>query len=146
MTQLCLHIIVSQGDLLNCTCKMLLKQRSQLSGNKNFILTTTPPGPRKQWFPFALTDPALFHATLLIAASHIAGSKRSRPSSAYFQHRGEVIQIVSDRISNGFEAASDGTVGAISMLLVTDVNLPHPSLSSVDRNVNTLCIEHVRPP
>ena len=99
-----------------------------LSGNKNFITTTTPPGPRKEWFPFALTDPALFHAILSIAAAHIAGLKRSRPSFAYFQHRGEVIRIVSERISSGYKASDDATIGAISILLITDVKFTHPLL------------------
>jgi len=92
-----------------------------LPGHTIFVNTTTPPGPRKRWFPSSIADPALFHGIMHISAAHIAGSQRKRPSPAYFQHRGEVIRLINRRITYNHNATSDGTISAISCLLVSDV-------------------------
>jgi hypothetical protein len=99
-----------------------------LPGNTVFVNTTTPPGPRKRWFPSSIADPALFHGIMHISASHIAGSQHKRPSAAYFQHRGEVIRLVNERITHNHNATSDGTISAIACLLVSDVcqSIPEP--------------------
>jgi hypothetical protein len=56
-----------------------------------------------------------------ISAAHIAGSQRSKPSTAYFQHRGELIRLVNKRITYYDNATSDGTISAIACLLISDV-------------------------
>jgi len=111
------------------------------SGNTVFINLTTPPGPRKRWFPSSIGDPVFFHGIMHISASHIAGAKRSRPSQAYFQHRGEVIRLINKRITCGQNATSDGTICAIACLLISDVCVL--SLWVHRKFTKRSCIEHV---
>jgi hypothetical protein len=92
------------------------------SGNTVFIHKTTPPGPRRQWFPLAVQDTVLFHAIIVTSAADMAGVAKSRPPVAFFYHRGEVIRLVRKSILHAQTATSDGTIGAIACLLVTDVN------------------------
>jgi hypothetical protein len=102
---------------------LLVRYALTLPGHTVFVNTTTPPGPRKRWFPSSIGDPALFHGIMHISASHLAASRRSRPSAAYFQHRGEVIRLVNKRITHDQDATSDGTISAIACLLISDVCL-----------------------
>lgn len=90
--------------------------------NTVFAKTTTPPGNRGLWFSFALTDPALFHTTLFISASHLSASQKKPALPAFFQHRGEVIRIVNNRLRKSTAAAAtDGTIGAVAGLSIADV-------------------------
>lgn len=90
--------------------------------NTVFVNTTTPPGNRRHWFSYALNDPALFHTTLFISASHITAMRKVAILPAFFKHRGEVIRIVNDRLrKDEAAAATDGTIGAVAGLMVTDV-------------------------
>jgi len=90
--------------------------------NTVFALTTIPPGPRKEWFSFALSDVVLLHGTLLVSAWHLAVLHKRPMSKAYYLHRGEAIRLVNKRLPDSIMAANDGTIGAIACLLITDVS------------------------
>lgn len=119
-----LHIIVCTPKItVHPYAFLAVRYALTLPGHTIFVNTTTPPGPRKRWFPSSIGDPALFHGIMHISAAHLAASQRSRPSSAYFQHRGEIIRLVNKRITYDQDATSDGTIGAIACLLISDVCL-----------------------
>lgn len=76
-------------------------------------------------FAWAMSDAALLHATLVLAAKHwifLGGSRRLIESTLY-QHKTETIRLVNERLADPVAAISDGTVGAVSILIFVEVSL-----------------------
>jgi hypothetical protein len=73
-------------------------------------------------FAWAVSDAALLHATLVLAAKHwifLGGSKRLIESTLY-QHKTKAIRLVNERLADPVAALADGTVGAVGVLVFVE--------------------------
>ena len=76
-----------------------------------------------QWFKHALSDPACYHGTLFLSAAHkalLTGTEKSLPLEV-FQHKGEAIRIVNERLTDLKSGLEDGTIAAIACLAAFEV-------------------------
>ncbi|KAF8856520.1 hypothetical protein BDZ45DRAFT_594134 [Acephala macrosclerotiorum] len=69
-----------------------------------------------EWFHFATTDPAMFHAILYAAAVWLALAEGRRESKDTIHHRNQVMAIVQQRLGDSTHFNADSTLGAISCL------------------------------
>jgi hypothetical protein len=77
-----------------------------------------------EWFRNALSDSACFHGTLFLSAAHkalLTGTEDSLPVEC-FQHKGEVIRIINERLSDPKRRVTDGTIAAIACLAAFEVS------------------------
>ncbi|KAL3489224.1 hypothetical protein BJX62DRAFT_209763 [Aspergillus germanicus] len=75
------------------------------------------------WIRGAITDPALFHATLYAGASHFDLSRGERQSSITLYHQAEAIRLINERLSDPESAVDDRTLIAVTPLaLFADLN------------------------
>jgi hypothetical protein len=98
--------------------------RTYLTISDGIVLkeTVTSPGPRKEWFPFTVTNPAFFHAVIGSTASLLAYAKRAEADNVeYFYHRGQAISLVNKAISNG-EAATEDVFATVACFIQQDVS------------------------
>ena len=80
-----------------------------------------------EWFRNALSDPACFYGTLFLSAAHkalLTGTEDSL-SVECFQHKGEAIRIVNERLSDP-RRLTDGTIAAIACLAASEVGFRSP--------------------
>jgi Fungal specific transcription factor domain len=82
-----------------------------------------PIAPKAGWFSIAITDAALFHATLWHSALHygiVHGKGNNNVDALY--HRGKALSIIGERVGKE-ESCSDGTIGTVlCMLLLANLN------------------------
>lgn len=74
-------------------------------------------------FTWAISDGALLSASLVLAAKHwsgLRGSKRLIESTLYHL-KTQAIRLVNERLSDPVAAVSDGTVGAVGVLVLMEV-------------------------
>ena len=90
--------------------------------NTQFIRTFTAPGPRNQWFPKALVDPAFYHSLMMISAGNVAGLQGKPAPQSFWYHRGEAIRQINARLTQIELAASDHTIATIAVLSIADVS------------------------
>ena len=77
--------------------------------------------PEGKWMSVAISDPAMFHATLCIVALHKVQTRGGPPqSNSYFWHRGEAMRLISQNLADPETATSDATIGAVSILSASD--------------------------
>ncbi|KFX91873.1 hypothetical protein V490_05680 [Pseudogymnoascus sp. VKM F-3557] len=79
-----------------------------------FIHSNMAVNPKKKWLGYAITDPALLHATLIHSALHISLLTNTAPSSDVFLHNGMAIRSINQRL--GDTIISDTMIAAISCL------------------------------
>jgi hypothetical protein len=76
-----------------------------------------------EWFKNALSDPACYHGTLFLSAAHrvvFSGSGDPLPLEC-FQHKGEAIRIINERLGDPSHRVTDGTIAAIACLAAFEV-------------------------
>ena len=77
--------------------------------------------PEGKWMSVAISDPAMFHATLCLVALHKVQTRGEPPqSNSYFWHRGEAMRLISQNLADPEIATSDATIGAVSILSASD--------------------------
>ena len=85
--------------------------------------------PEGKWMSVAISDPAMFHATLCLVALHKAQTRGGPPqSNSYFWQRGEAMRLISQSLADPDKAISDATIGAVAILSASDnsVSLSFP--------------------
>jgi hypothetical protein len=95
--------------------------------------------PESIWFNYAITDPALFHGTMLHSAAHNAMLYGNTDLADPIQMKWEATRLVNQRLSDPVLSISDVTMGAVVCLVLFEVRfLPAP------RRMEThLCIESI---
>ena len=76
--------------------------------------------PEGMWMSVAVSDPAMFHATLCVVALHKFQTRGGPQASSYFWHRGEAIRLISQNLADPEQATSDATIGAVALLSAAD--------------------------
>ena len=76
--------------------------------------------PEGTWMSVAITDPAVFHATLCRVALHKFQTRGGPQASSYFWHRGEAMRLISQNLADPGQANSDATIGAVAVLSTAD--------------------------
>lgn len=76
-----------------------------------------------EWFHFAVTDAAMFHAMLYAAAMYLALLKGSSESRDTIYHQTQTISIVQRRLNASQQQFEDATLGAISCLAIGGVGV-----------------------
>ena len=73
------------------------------------------------WIPYAMTDPALFLATLNFAAAHLDILWGRWNSSSTLARKIQTTRLVNARLQNKTEALSNETIGSVAVLAATEV-------------------------
>jgi hypothetical protein len=84
---------------------------------------TSNPLKSQEWFHFAATDEAMFHAVLYAAAVYLAlllGRRESRDTIYYLT---QTISILQKRLNASKQQFDDSTLGAISCLALGEVRV-----------------------
>ena len=76
--------------------------------------------PEGKWISVAISDPAMFHATLCRVALHKVQTRGGPQANSYFWHRGEAIRLISQNLADPGQATSDATIGAVALLSASD--------------------------
>ena len=76
--------------------------------------------PEGKWMSVAISDPAMFHATLCLVALHKIQTYGGPQANAYFWHRGEAMRLISHNLADLGQATSDATIGAVAILSASD--------------------------
>ena len=76
--------------------------------------------PDGKYFSVAVSDPALFHASMSLVTQHEAATRGTPLSAQYYAHRGAAIHIISTRIGHPVESISDVTIGTVAILASAD--------------------------
>jgi Fungal specific transcription factor domain len=88
-----------------------------------------------EWFHFAVTDAAMFHAVLYSAAMYVALLDGRSESRDTIYHQTQAISILQKRLNASKQQFDDSTLGAISCLAMGGVSVSsgtsHLSLTSV---------------
>ena len=85
--------------------------------------------PEGNWMSIAISDPAIFHATLCLVALHKSQTRGAPQAKSYFWHRGEAMRLISRSLADPGQATSDATILAVAVLSSSDnsVSLDSPS-------------------
>jgi hypothetical protein len=83
----------------------------------------TSPLKSPEWFHFAITDPAMFHAMLYAAATYLALLEGKSESRDTIYHQNQTILILQNRLNISKQQFDDSTLGAISCLAIGGVCL-----------------------
>ncbi|KAH6701949.1 hypothetical protein DL95DRAFT_57264 [Leptodontidium sp. 2 PMI_412] len=75
--------------------------------------TVTCVGPRWEWYPLAVRDPAFFNALISSTSSHAAYLQQVDLPRSFFFHRGEAIRLLNERIRQG--AHDEGTINTVAV-------------------------------
>ena len=75
----------------------------------------------KIWVPYAMTDPALFMATVNFAAVHLDILRGKYSSTHTLTHKIETIRLINAKLQNSTEALSNETIGSVVMLAAMEV-------------------------
>lgn len=76
--------------------------------------------PEGKWMSVAISDPAIFHATLCLVALHKVQTYGGPHANSYFWHRGEAMRLISHNLADPGQATSDATIGAVAILSASD--------------------------
>lgn len=69
---------------------------------------------RKQWFPLCMTEPAVFYAVMLMAASHFAIMNVAMAQSINLMLlKGRAIQAINHALQDPVRSTSDSVIGAV---------------------------------
>jgi hypothetical protein len=77
-----------------------------------------------EWFKNTLSDPACYHGTLFLSSAHrtlLTGTGDTLPLEC-FQHKGEAIRIINERLGDPRRRVTDGTIAAIACLAAFEVS------------------------
>ena len=72
--------------------------------------------PEGRWMSVAVSDPAMFHATLCVVALHKVQTRGGQQANSYFWHRGEAMRLISQKLAEPGQATSGATIGAVAVL------------------------------
>lgn len=70
----------------------------------------------KCWLTTAMTNPALFNATLFVSAVHLDGLHGCRESSESLYYKLETIRVLNDALEDPKLAVADETIAAVLLL------------------------------
>ena len=92
--------------------------------NQVFVKSSIPVNPKGEWFPYAISDPAVLHATLCCSAAHytLLGGGNGCIPLEYYYHKGEAIRLINERLGDPVRRTSDGTLAAIACLASLEVS------------------------
>jgi hypothetical protein len=90
--------------------------------NKVLVNTLIPVNPKDKWFNYAISDEALFHATMLHSAGHNAMLAGNNDLADPFQLKLEAIRLVNRRLDDPVRSISDLTIGAVACLVLFEVS------------------------
>jgi hypothetical protein len=105
--------------------------------------TLVPVNPKDKWFNHAISDSALFHGTMVHAASHKALAVPTSNSGrlAIIQMKREPIKIINERLANPVSGISDVTIGAVTLLVLFEnqegsVELSNIHMDGLEKMIN----------
>lgn len=76
--------------------------------------------PEGKWMSTAISDPAMFHASLCLFALHKFQTRGGPQTNSYLWHRGEAMRLISQNLADPGQATSDATIGAVAILSASD--------------------------
>jgi len=90
--------------------------------NNVLVQTLIPVNPKDKWFNFAISDEALFCATMLHSAAHNAMLVGNNELADPFQLNAEAIRILNSRLGDPSKSVDDLTIAAVACLILFEVS------------------------
>ena len=78
--------------------------------------------PKDKWFNYAITDHALFHATMMHAAMHQRVVSGGLDQREQVQLKTNAIMMVNQRLEDPILSRNDVTIGAVVCLVLLEVS------------------------
>jgi len=94
----------------------------RVSDNKILVNTSIPVNPKDKWFSYAISDEALFYATMLHSAGHNAMLAGNLDLADPFRLKLEAVRLINERLDDPLRSTSDVTIGAVACLVMFEVN------------------------
>jgi len=91
--------------------------------NQVLVKTLIPVNPKDKWFNFAISDDALFHATMLHSAAHNSMLVGNSDLGDPIQLNTEAIRILNSRLGDPTRGISDLTIAAVACLILFEVSI-----------------------
>lgn len=79
--------------------------------------------PESKWFNYAITDPALFHGTMLHSAAHNAMLSGNTDLADPMPIKWEAAKLINQRLGDPVLSISDVTMGAVVCLVLFEVRI-----------------------
>lgn len=89
--------------------------------NKVLVNTLIPVNPKDKWFNYAVSDEALFHATMMHSAGHNAMLVGNNDLADPAQLKFEAMRIINRRLDDPVLSISDLTIGAVACIVLFEV-------------------------
>ena len=86
-----------------------------------FAESDCPVNPRKEWIPFAMTDPALLHVTLVFSAWSLETLQGRPPTPVVMYHKAESIRQLNKNLLIPNRDVSDSTIAVVACLTKCEV-------------------------
>ncbi|PVH83944.1 hypothetical protein DL98DRAFT_652034 [Cadophora sp. DSE1049] len=102
--------------------------------NTVLVNTLIPVNPKDKWFNYAITDPALFHATMMHAAMHQRVVSGGLDQREQVQLKTNAIMMVNQRLEDPVLSHSDVTIGAVVCLVLLENQEGNLALSNIHMN------------
>ncbi|KAH7327086.1 hypothetical protein BKA65DRAFT_509904 [Rhexocercosporidium sp. MPI-PUGE-AT-0058] len=102
--------------------------------NSYLVNTLIPVNPKDKWFNFALSDPALFYATMMHAAMHQRLVNGGLDQGEQAQLKRDTIMMVNQRLEDPVLSLSDVTIGAVVCLVLLENQERNITLSNIHMN------------
>ncbi|KAH7379836.1 hypothetical protein BKA64DRAFT_749989 [Cadophora sp. MPI-SDFR-AT-0126] len=102
--------------------------------NTVLVNTLIPVNPKNEWFNYAITDPALFHATMMHAAMHQRVVSGGLDQREQVQLKTNAIMMVNQRLGDPVLSKSDVTIGAVVCLVLLENQEGNLALSNIHMN------------
>lgn len=99
--------------------------------NKVLVNTLIPVNPKDKWFNYAISDEALFHATMLHSAGHNAMLSGNYDLADPFQLKLEAVRLVNRRLNDPVQSISDLTIAAVACLVLFENQSGNLELSNI---------------
>ena len=87
--------------------------------------TWCPISGQSAWFPFAINDQLLFHATIYHWAMHFADTANDGMFASHpgvMRHKLIAIRMINDKLSDPVEAVKDESLGAVVAIINTEIS------------------------
>ncbi|KAK0113474.1 hypothetical protein ONS96_014338 [Cadophora gregata f. sp. sojae] len=102
--------------------------------NTVLVNTLIPVNPKDKWFNYAITDSALFHATMMHAAMHQRVVSGGMDQREQIQLETNAIMMVNQRLEDPVLSKSDVTIGAVVCLVLLENQEGNLALSNIHMN------------
>lgn len=97
--------------------------------------------PEDKWFGYSLSDPALFHSTMLHSAAHNALLAGNTDLADPMSLKWDAMKLLNDKLGDPAQRVSDLTIGSAAALVLFEVCIYTSILSQIQLMLLTIVVD-----